>query len=105
MCHKPYSSLLLFSLYTTNYLLEQLKNKIVLFTFILVSVAHHFFVVNYIFVWYHIPYVRTISFEHFLYYKSNGNEFSQFPFSEKSIAFVFERYPLQTDRFFSFSLY
>lgn len=73
-----------------------------LFTFILVSGAHHFFVLNYVFVWYPIPYVRTISFEHFLYHKSNGNEFSQFLFSEKSIAFVFERYLLQIDRFFFF---
>lgn len=103
MCHKPYSTLLLFFLYTINYLLEQLKNK----TYCVIYVYFGFWSSSFlcfelVFVWYHIPYVRTISFEHFLYHKSNGNEFSHFLFSEKSIAFVFERYLLQIDRLFFF---
>ena len=170
MCHKPYSTLLLLSLYTISYLLEQLKNKTdcVIYLYFgfwsssFLCFELHFCVVSYSLCENHI--FRTFFFKFYfifklyiivlvlpnikmnlpqiymcspswtllpppspyhpsgssqctspkhpvsciepgLYHKSNGNEFSQFLFSEKSIAFGFERYLLQIDRFFSFSLY
>lgn len=82
MCHS-HTVLLLFFLYTINYLLEQLKiRRIVLFMFILVSGAHHFLCFELVLYWYHIPYVRTISFRHFSW-SPNGNEFSHFCFLKK----------------------